>query len=53
MDAHMDANKTHGVKAWRQLHKDSASCNKQVLEATVHKTAADRWPTTHHENTPS
>ena len=31
---YMDANKTYGEKAWRQLHKNTASNFKQVLEAT-------------------
>ena len=46
----MDANKTYGEKAWRQLHKNAASNIKQVLEATSHKRAAIRPPITHHEN---
>ena len=29
-----------GKKAWRQLHKNSASNFEQVLEATPHKAAA-------------
>ena len=36
-------------KAWRQLHKNDASCVEQVVEAATHKTAAVRPPTTHHE----
>ena len=32
-------------KAWRQLHKNSASNIEQILEATPYKA-----PTTHHEN---
>ena len=47
---YMDANKTDGEKAWRQLHKNAASNIEQVLEATPHKAAAIRPPTTHHEN---
>ena len=35
----------YGEKAWRQLHKNSASDIEQVLEATPHKTAAV-WPLT-------
>ena len=31
---YMDANKTAGEKAWRQLHKNAASNIEQVLEAT-------------------
>ena len=38
----MDANKTHGEKAWRQLHKNAASNIKQVREVTPHKAAAVR-----------
>ena len=40
----MDANKTYGEKAWRQLHKNAASNIEQVQEATPHKTAAIRPP---------
>ena len=39
-----------GEKAWRQLHKNAASNIEQVLEATPHKAAGVRPPTTHHEN---
>ena len=35
----------YGEKAWRQLHKNAASCIEQILEATLHKTAAV-WPPT-------
>ena len=42
-----------GEKAWQQLHKNAASNNEQVLEATPHKAAAIRPPTTHHENYPN
>ena len=47
---YLDANLTAGVKAWRQLHKNAASNIEQVPEATPHKAAAERAPTTHHEN---
>ena len=47
---YMDANKTHGEKAWRQLHKNATSSIEQVLEAIPHKTAAVRPLSTHHEN---
>ena len=50
---YMDANKTYGEKAWRQLHKNDASNIEQVLEATPNKTAAVRPLTSHHENYPS
>ena len=43
-------NKTAEEKAWRQLHKNTASNIEQVLEATPYKAAAARPPTTHHEN---
>ena len=50
---YMEANKTAGEKAWRQLHKNPVSNIGQVLEATPHKAATVRPPTTHHENYPS
>ena len=50
---YMDANKTAGEKAWRQLHNDAARNSEQVLKATPHKAAAVRPPTTHHENYPT
>ena len=37
----MEANKTYGEKAWRQLQKNAASNSEQVLQ-----------PTTYHENYP-
>ena len=37
-------------KAWRQLHKNAASNIEQTMEAALHKAAAVRPPTTHHEN---
>ena len=39
-----------GEKAWHQLHKNTVSNIEQVLEATLHKVAAIRPCTTHHEN---
>ena len=30
----MDAGKVHREKAWQQFHKNDASCNEQILEAT-------------------
>ena len=50
---HLDANKTYGEKAWRQLHKNAASNIEQVLETAPHKAAVAGLPTTHHENYPS
>ena len=50
---YMDANKTYGEKAWRQLHKNPASNTEQVLEAAPHKAAAVRPLSLHHENYPS
>ena len=38
------------VIAWWQLHKTALSNIEQVLLARPHKTAAERPPTTHHEN---
>ena len=49
----MDANKTYGEKAWRQLHKNAATNIEHVLEATPHRTAALGTPITLHENYPS
>ena len=46
----MDANKTPGEKARRQLHKNAATNIEQVLEATSHKTPTIRPPTSHLEN---
>ena len=46
----MEANKTNGEKAWRQLLKNSSNCIEQAQEAKPLKTAAVRPPTTHHEN---
>ena len=40
----------YGEKAWRQLHKNAARNIEQDLEAALHKVAAVRPPTTHHEN---
>ena len=37
-------------KAWRQLHKNAASCIEQVKEVTVQETAAARPSTIHHED---
>ena len=50
---YMDANKTHGEKAWLQLHKNTASSIEQYLEAAPYKAAAVQPPTTYHENYPS
>ena len=47
---YMDAIKTEGEKAWRQLHKNAASDIEQVLWATPHNAAAIRPSTTHHES---
>ena len=50
---YMDANKMYGEKAWRQLHKNAASNNEQVLDAAPHKATGVRPLNTHHENYPS
>ena len=47
---YMDANKTYGEKAWRQLHKNAASNIEQILEASPNKAAAVRPLTIHHES---
>ena len=49
----LDANKTAGEKARRQLLKNAASNIEQVLEATPHKTPTIRPSTSHHKNYPS
>ena len=48
----LDAKKTAGEKARRQLRKNAASSIEQVLEATPHKTPTIRPHTSHHENYP-
>ena len=50
---YMDANKTAGEEARRQLHKNAASNLEQVLAATPHKAPTIRPPASHHENYPS
>ena len=45
---YLDANKTAGEEAKRQLHKNVASNIEQVLAVTPHKA-----PASHHENYPS
>ena len=50
---YLDANKTTGEKARRQLHKNAASNIEQVLEATPHEAPTIQPPTSHHENYPS
>ena len=50
---YMDANKTLGEKAWRQLQKNAVSNIEQVQVAVPKKSASIRPFTTHHENHPS
>ena len=50
---HLDANKTAGEEARRQLHKNAASNIERVLAATPHKAPTIRPPASHHENYPS
>ena len=50
---YLDAKKTAGEKARRQLRKNAASNIEQVLEATPNKEPTIRQPTSHHENYPS
>ena len=47
---YLDANKTAGEEARRQLHKNAARNTEQVLAATPHKTTTIRPPASHHEN---
>ena len=47
---YLDANKTSGKKARRQLHKNAVSNIGQVLEATPNKIPTIQLPTSHHEN---
>ena len=42
---YLDANKTAGEKARRQLHKNTASNIEQVLEATPHNAPTIQSPT--------
>ena len=44
----MDANKTAGEEARRQLHKNAACNLEQVLAATPHKTPTVRPPAAYH-----
>ena len=50
---YLDANKTTGEEARRQLHKNVASNIEQVLAATPHKAPIIRPSTSHHENYPT
>ena len=47
---YMDADKTAGEEARRQLHKDAARNLEQVLAATPHKTPTILPPASYHEN---
>ena len=49
----LDANKTPGEEAKRQLHKNAASNIEQVPAATPHKAPTIRPPTSHYKNYPS
>ena len=46
----MDANKTAGEEARRQLHKNAACNLEQVLATTPHKIPTVRPPASYHEN---
>ena len=50
---YLDANKTTGKEARRQLHKNAASNIERVLLATPHKAPTIRPTASHHENYPS
>ena len=47
---HLDANKTAGEEARRQLHKNVARNIEQVLAATPNKAPTIGPPASHHEN---
>ena len=47
---YMDANKTAGEEARRQLHKNAACNLEQVLAATPHKIPTVRPPAPYREN---
>ena len=47
---YLDANKTAGEEARRQLHKNVASNTEQVLATTPHKAPTIQPPASHHEN---
>ena len=49
----LDANKTPGEEARRQLHKNVANNIIKVLTATLHKAPTIRPLASHHENYPS
>ena len=49
----LNANKTAGEEARRQLHKNIASNIRQVLAPTPHKAPTIRPPASHYENYPS
>ena len=50
---YLDADKTAGEEARRQLYKNAASNIEQVLAVTTHKALTIRPPASHHENYPS
>ena len=47
---YMDADRTAGEEAGRQLHGNAACSLEQVLAATPHKTPTVRPPASYHEN---
>ena len=49
----MDTDKAYSKKAWRQFHKNAASCIGQVLESASHKTAVVWTQITHFEIHPN
>ena len=49
----LDANKTAGEEARRQLHKNATSNIEQILAAIPHITPTIRPSVSHHENYPS
>ena len=49
----LDSNKTLGEKAWWELHKNAASCFKQISEVAPHKTAVACPFNSHHTSHPN
>ena len=50
---YLDAKKTAGEEAKRELYKNATSNIEQVLAATPHKAPTIQPPASHHENYPS
>ena len=50
---YLEAYKTAGEKARRQIHKNAVNNIEQVLAATPHKAPTKQPPSSHQENYPS